>query len=99
RYAADKGYDRIAWTTGDTQVNRYHPPNEGQFGGFDTQEQFDRFQKGMQNFYDKYLSEQALKLGKQHGAVPQDINLSTGEATSEQWMSEENRAEPALPSG
>lgn len=55
RWAVDNGFDQVAWTTGETQVQRYpeNPPNGP-------------WQKGMEGFYDQILPAEVNKFLRKH---------------------------------
>lgn len=66
RYAADEGFDAIAWTTGQQQADRYDLE-----GG-----------EGMKAFYDTMLPSVMRKLGKKWGATPglAPVSVAAGSA-------------------
>lgn len=59
RWAADKGYKRIGFVTGEQQIERY-----GQEGGLSTEQQ-----RGMLEFYNKKLPSMAKKWAKRLGGT------------------------------
>lgn len=64
REAAEKGFDRISWTAGDSQAT--HPKNLGA-----SQRAIESAEKGMRAFYDDKLVNAANKIGKPHGVSVQ----------------------------
>lgn len=70
RYAAENGYDSVAWTTGKQQADRYKKPE---------------ILKGMEGFYDKMLVDYAGKFGKKFGATVEDINLGASASPGTQF--------------
>lgn len=68
KYAAENGFDRIAWTNGDQQFVRYtDPDNESQ--------QAKVRKEGMKVFYDSIIPAQANKLGKPFGVKVEEIKM------------------------
>lgn len=68
RWAADNGYSRIAWTSGDQQVERY----TGGEGGLSRDQQ-----QGMREFYDRILPSIARRWAKRLGGVLGETRVET----------------------
>ena len=71
KYAAENGFDRIAWTTGEQQSARYP-------GGSEDAEEARL--RGMQGFYDQIVPKIANKLGKPFGTQVEDIDFNDGKS-------------------
>jgi hypothetical protein len=71
REAAEKGYDNVAWTTGEQQAERY--PRGGDESAKEAQ------LRGMQGFYDKILVDFANKFGKKYGAKVRGAEIPLGQ--------------------
>jgi hypothetical protein len=82
RWASENGYDRIAWTTGDQQYQRYYAGVEDEIMGAgpagipDLEESAWRAQTGMRSFYDNILTNTARRIGKAFGATPGETRLA-----------------------
>jgi hypothetical protein len=68
RYAAENGYDKLAWTTGAQQNARYPAGGDNQ----------NKIAHGMQGFYDKIIPDYLAKYAKKWGAKVGATQIITG---------------------
>ncbi len=73
RYAAENGYDKIAWTTGEQQAERYPRDRDAE-----KEAQL----KGMQGFYDQIIPSFLNKYTKKWGGRVTDTRLSTPDGST-----------------
>ncbi len=93
REAAEKGYDRLSWTSGEHHPT--NPKNLKQSGP-----EADKADKGMQGFYNDILPKTVEKLGKEHGVKVKAHEVETNpkgwritppsETVSGKWMVKSN---------
>ena len=85
--AARGGHDKLAWTTGDMQADRYSAGSE---------EEQEKRRAGMTYFYDKMLPKALLKLARQHDPEA-EFSSSTVRHPEEHYESEEGENDSFIP--
>lgn len=80
KIASDEGYDRVAWTTSEQQLNLYNPKNSDGVRRLDSKGKV-QYKELYENLYDKkltsYSKKYASKNGSQTGKVEIDFNGTT----------------------
>jgi hypothetical protein len=85
--AARGGHDKLAWTTGDMQADRYSAGSE---------EEQEKRRAGMTYFYDKMLPKALLKLARQHDPEA-EFSSSTVRHPEEHYESEDGENDSFIP--